>query len=199
VRQVSRVVFAFVLASLGVVAVAATAGAGVAAGPVAPLTVVKTVSGPVPSGTTFTATVTCDGDILVTPGGPSDHVSISFDATGQPTTVDTYGFNDPGTCTVTETVTGGAATTTYACEGSVPEPPSTTTTSTTLAVPKSTGFSAQVAPDDPICPVAGPQAAPISVNIVNEGQTATVTIHNTFDEPAPQPAAQVVAQPTFTG
>jgi hypothetical protein len=197
VRQVSRVLFAFVLASLGVVAAAATAGAGVAAGPVAPLTVVKTVSGPVPAGTTFTATVTCDSDILVTPGGPSNQVSISFNSAGQPTTIDTYGFNDPGTCTVTETVTGGAATTTYACEGSVPETPTTTTT--TLAVPKSTGFRAQVAPDDPICPVAGPQADPISVNIVSEGQTATVTIHNTFNEPTPQPAAQVVALPVFTG
>ena len=33
---------------------------------------------------------------------------------------DTVTFNDPGECAVTETVNGGASSTTYDCEGSAP-------------------------------------------------------------------------------
>jgi hypothetical protein len=203
VRQISRVFFALALASLGVAAAAGSAGAGVQS-QAAPLTVVKTVSGPVPAGTTFTATVTCNSDIIVGPSGSTNTVTVSFDSTGQPTTPDTYGFNDPGTCTVTETATGGAATTTYSCDSSVTEPPTTTTSTTTTVVPSSArasfgGGSQAVSPESPICPAAGPQADPITVNIEVENQTATVTINNTFNAPAVEPAAAVAATPTFTG
>ena len=120
-RRVSRVITLGV-ASVAMVTLAFSSSAGAGIGPVlaAPLTVVKTVSGPVAAGTTFTATIQCDNDIIVTTGGPSDTAMVSFDSTGQPTTADTYGFNDPGTCTVTETATGGAATTSYACAGTQP-------------------------------------------------------------------------------
>jgi hypothetical protein len=170
----------------------AFAGA-VPVGPVAPLTVVKTVSGTVPAGTTFTATIQCDDDIIDTGDGSTDQATVTFDSTGQPTSADTVGFDDPGQCTVTESASGGAATTTYSCEGTVPDEPT-----------KESDFSAtQVAPiDEVVCEAAGPQAAPITVNIFDEGQTATVTIHNTFVAPTPPPpipAAQVVAQPAFTG
>jgi hypothetical protein len=71
-------------------------------------------------------------------------------------------FGGPGTCTVTETASGGATTTTYACEGSVPVLP-----------PESQGgFSATaVTSEDPVL-----QAAPITLNVVNPEQTATVTM-----------------------
>jgi hypothetical protein len=174
------------LVSLGLVA--GPASAGVPSPGAAPLTIVKTVSGPVPAGTTFTASIVCDDTIIEGDGGSTDAATVEFDATGQPTTPDTVTFDDPGTCTVTETATGGAATTTYACEGVEPvqEP-----------IKESDVSAAQV--EEPICPTAGPQAAPISVNIEFEDQTATVTIHNTFNEPTPQVAPQVVAQPAFTG
>jgi hypothetical protein len=56
-----------------------------------------------------------------------------------------------------------------------------------------------VSQDDPICTAAGPQVAPIAVNIEFEGQEASITIHNTFAEPEIKPAVQIVAQPAFTG
>ncbi len=185
-----RVIFAGAAATalaIGLSVVAA--GAGVVPIGAAPLTIVKTVSGPVPAGTTFTATIACDDDIIVDGGSGTDTATVDFAADGQPTTPDTLNFEGPGSCTVTESATGGAATTTYACEGTVP--------AEEVPAPEG-GFSAQQV-EEPICPSAGPQAQPISVNIEFEDQTATVTIANTFVEPTPQPAAEVVAQPAFTG
>jgi hypothetical protein len=191
VRHFTRVI-TLAVSSVALATLAFSSSAGAGTGPpslAAPLTILKTVSGSVPAGTTFTATIQCDGDIIVTPGGLSDTATVSFDATGQPTTADTYGFNDAGSCTVTETAKGGATTTTYACASTRPV--------------EGTAFgpgTQQVA--QPICPAAGPQEAPITVNIEVENQTATVTIANTFAAPTPPPvtpAAQVVAQPAFTG
>jgi hypothetical protein len=177
--------------AFGVGLCAQTAFAGRESG-AAPLTVVKTVSGPVAAGTTFTAAIQCDDTIIDDGGEGTDSATVTFDSTGQPTSPDTVTFGDPGTCTVTETASGGATTTSYACQGSVPVLP-----------PESQGgFSAaQVTPDDPVCPAAGPQAAPITVNIVDPDQTATVTIANTFvvTPPAVQPAAAIAAAPAFTG
>jgi hypothetical protein len=177
------------VAALGVGALAPAATAGDGPSQDAPLSVVKTVSGPVPAGTTFTATIHCDGQIIDTGDGIVDTATVTFDATGQPTSADTVFFDDPGTCTVTETANGGAATTTYACEGSAP-----------LDDPeKESEFSgnAVVEPIDALCATAGPQADPITVHIVDQDQEVTVTIANTFAEP--QAAPQVVAQPAFTG
>jgi hypothetical protein len=174
---------------------ASSANAGVQLA--APLTVAKVVNGTAPAGTTFTATIQCNGNIIRTgPSSSSDMVTIHFDATGQPTDADTYGFTDPGQCTVTETAKGGASSTTYACEGNLG------TDSGSFAKPS----SAQV---EEVCQTTGP--GPITVNIINEGQSATVTITNSFaapitapttttttTPPATKPAA-VVTQPTFTG
>jgi len=180
--------------TLGAVAACAFAfGAPAAAGGggpsnAAPLTVVKTVSGTVPAGTTFTATIACGDDIIDNGAGTGvASATVTFDASGQPTSADTVFFRNDGQCTVTETATGGAASTTYACEGNNPDEPA-----------KDSEFSAsQVEPIDVVCETTGP--APITVNIIDEDQEAVVTIHNTFTDPAPQPAAQVVAQPAFTG
>jgi hypothetical protein len=188
-RRIRRSILFVSVAVLGVVGFGTTAQAGLA-GIDAPLNIVKTVSGPVPDGATFTAQLQCDSKIIVIPGGTTDTVTVTFDSTGQPTSQDQYGFDDPGTCTVTETVNGGAATTTFACEGTA----------------GATGsFTGQAIVEDPICPTAGPQPTSITVNIVNPGQSATVTIANTFVAPTPPPVEQpqvapaVVTQPTFTG
>jgi hypothetical protein len=81
-------------------------------------------------------------------------------------------------CTFTETDNAGATSTTYACAGT--NPPDTQPTAAAL--------------DDQPCPVTGPQAAPISVNIAAPDQTAAVTITNTYTAAAP-----LVLQPHFTG
>ena len=59
-----------------------------------------------------------------------------------------------------------------------------------------------------MCPEAGPVEHDIVVNKSYPAIEATVTVHNTFvatptiappPPPGPQPAAQIVAKPTFTG
>lgn len=182
--------------ALGVLAPSATAGGGEGPG-AAPLTIVKTVSGPVPAGTTFTVSVQCtpdeepsDAGAAMIDGGNS--ATVTFDAAGQPTSPDVITFDGPGVCTVTETATGGAATTTYACEGSVPEEPDVPEE----VLPEADGgFSAQQVEPTPVCATTGP--GPITVNIFAEDQEATVTVNNTFATPTP--AAQIQARPLFTG
>jgi hypothetical protein len=178
------------VAALALAVLVPAAGAGTKGGG-APLTVVKTVSGPVPAGTTFTATIQCDESIIYTGDEPIDQATVTFDATGQPTSADTVTFVDPGQCIVTETADGGAATTTYSCEAIEPE--------VTPVEDGGVGGSAIVEPSGPICSAAGPQADPIAVNIEYKDQEATVTIHNTFVAPEPQAAPAVAAQPAFTG
>jgi hypothetical protein len=189
-RAVRAALVAGGVVALALVGFAPGAGAGAQAGS-APLTVVKTVSGVVPAGTTFTATVQCDGDMIFTGDGSTDVATVTFDASGQPTSADTITFDDAGSCTVTETATGGAASTTYACEGSAPVDDTE----------QQGELSAQKELPDAVCETSGP--GPITVNVFAEGQEALVTIHNTFPTPdpgpGPQAAPQVVAQPAFTG
>jgi hypothetical protein len=185
---------AFAVASvtvLALVVLAPVAGAGGVKPIDAPLTIVKVVDGPVPAGTTFEVTVHCDKAIIVDGGPASDTASVTFDEDGQPTSPDVIGFGDPGTCTVTETGTGGAASVAYACEGVAGTPE---------GLPDSSSFgdrsSAAVAL--PVCATTGP-VDPIVVNISAPDQSGTVTVTNTFTGPQPQPAAEVVAAPAFTG
>jgi hypothetical protein len=157
------------------------------------LTIVKTVTGEVPDGTTFTASVNCTAAIIDGGGVPTTSATVDFDSDGQPTSPDVIKFLAAlGSCTVTETADGDATATTYACEGIVTITPAVE--------------SDAVAP---ICPAAGPQAAPITVNKSYPGISATVTINNTFAAPTPtttttpqsSPAASpaILARPTFTG
>jgi hypothetical protein len=158
----------------------------------APLTVVKVVDGVAPAGTTFTATITCDDDIIGDGEVGTDTATVTFDATGQPTSADTIGFRGPGVCTVTETANGGATTVAYGCEG----------VQGTIGEESDWGPSrADILPD--VCATTGP-TDPIEVNISEPDQSATVTITNTFTAPTPPPAPPVVApavvaQPAFTG
>ncbi len=148
-----------------------------------------------PEGTTFTAELFCLSPIIIDGESGTDTATVTFDATGQPTSADTFYFGDPGECTVTETADGGAATTTYACEGVLP-----------AATPDSTGFRGAAVPEDQVCTAAGPQADPIPVNIIHADQSATVTIANTFvapepppPTPPPPPPPPVAVAPAFTG
>lgn len=150
---------------------------------VTPLTVVKTVSGPVPAGTTFTATVACDDDIILDGLDVTDTATVTFDAAGQPTSADTVEFDDPGSCTVTETATGGAATTTYSCSSEVVAASTDVREQQVLA----------------LCATSGPQSSPMTINPEVVEGSITVTIANTFVAATPQPAPQVVAAPVFTG
>ena len=185
---------ALVSGSVGMLAIAMwapAADAGLQIQPFAEITVAKTVSGPVPEGTTFTASLECDDDIIIDGNDFTDSVEVTFDATGQPTSPDTFGLDDPGSCTVTETDDGGASSTTYECESVAP-----------------VNDEARIEQVEPGCSDAGPVSDPITVNIEVEEQQATMTINNTFVAPttttttvapAPQAAPAVVAQARFTG
>ena len=122
ITSLRRILVAAAVGGLALGAMAASAGAGELK-EAAPLTIVKTVSGPVPEGTTFTAELFCLSPIIIDGESGTDTATVTFDATGQPTSADTFYFGDPGECTVTETADGGAATTTYACDGVLPTEP----------------------------------------------------------------------------
>ncbi|HEV8208128.1 MAG TPA: DUF5979 domain-containing protein [Acidimicrobiia bacterium] len=188
---------ALVVAAALVALPALPAGAGVDGGSAPILTIRKVVIGPVPAGTQFVETVSCDGEII-RPGGPgSSSGQRTYDAQGNPVTNGDFEFIDNGQCTVTETQTGGAASVTYECEGTVPPP---------MMLEGSGRSSPRVAgpaPPQP-CQTSGPQSDPITVNIVGKDEEVTVTVTNTFVNPgtaaAPgAPAAAVVGEPRFTG
>jgi hypothetical protein len=158
------------------------------------LTIRKVVVGPVPPGTQFAETVNCDGEII-RPGGPGSSTGQrTYDAQGNPVTSDSFEFIDNGQCTVTETQTGGAASVTYECEGTVPPP---------MMLEGAGRSSPRVAGPVPrqVCETSGPQSDPITVNIVGEDEEVTVTVTNTFVDPgtAATPAVAVEAVPLFTG
>jgi hypothetical protein len=187
---------------------ALSAGAGVV-GTAAPLHVRKVVVGPVPPGTQFVETVACEGNqgepiIFAGPGQPSaSSVQFVFDSQGNPVgTGDTVTFTDPGSCTVTETQTGGAASVSYQCEGTLPLGPPGPDAASGGFRPQGTVNPATPATTAPpeVCETSGPQSDPITVNIISPGQEATVTVTNTFVAPPPPPApVAVVVVPLFTG
>lgn len=148
-----------------------------------------------PAGTQFVVTIACDGPIIFTGNGPVSSAQFVFDAQGNPVGPDTVTFNDAGTCTVTETQTGGAASVTYECEG----------TCEGTALPSVGGrFGPRAAgpPLPEVCETSGLQGDPITVNIESPRQQATVTVTDTFEAapaPAPPAAPPVEAGPRFTG
>jgi Domain of unknown function (DUF5979) len=185
---------ALVVASALVALPALPAGAGVDGGSQPTLTIRKVVNGPVPAGTQFVVTVSCDGEII-RPGGPGSSTrQLTFDAQGNPATSGSIDFIDDGQCTVTETQTGGAASVVYECEGTVPPPVMLE------GAGRSSPRVAGPAPPQP-CETSGPQSDPITVNIVGNDEEVTVTVTNTFVDPGtgPTPAAAVEEVPRFTG
>jgi hypothetical protein len=186
------------VAAAALVALAAPpAEAGIDA---APLTVRKVPAGPVPAGTQFVVTISCDKEIISTDDGPVSSTQLVFDAQGNPVGPDTVEFTDFGTCTVTETQTGGAASVIYECQGSAV--PGGLAEGTGRFGPR----RSQPAAPKEVCETSGPQSGPITMHIVSPAQDATVTITNTFEAsptapapPSPQPAAAVAEAPLFTG
>jgi hypothetical protein len=110
-RKTARVVFVFVGpvgAGLWLAGFPTTAGSGTAE-----FEVLKTVRGTAPPGTQFEVTIACDGVTIVPPG--QSQVVLRFDAAGTTQDANAVRFEGEGTCTVTETGTGGAASVTYEC------------------------------------------------------------------------------------
>jgi hypothetical protein len=177
-RNAVRILVVSAIAFGGVVA---SAIPGVAGAPATNTVIVeKDVSGPVPAGTTFTVDVTCSS--ILSPGAAAVvPVQITFDADGEPTSDNSITTPAGTECTATETATGGATSTSYACE-----------------------MVRGITDDEP--PFLGNCTADNVATFTEViGDTATITVTNTFAVPAccPQPitpAAQAVqAAPTFTG
>jgi hypothetical protein len=120
------------------------------------LKVVDGASAPEP-GTEFTVTVECTGENPLT-------VEVVFDETGEPLTdnsIDTGSFT--GSCTFTETATGGATAVSYACDPT----------------------------EEVECTGGG--ADPITFTWDGSDAFGSVTVTNTFDPPPPEPVEVVPA------
>jgi hypothetical protein len=192
-RAVRAALVASGVTALALVGFAPGAGAGLE-GVDAPLTIVKVVDGVAPAGTTFTATIQCSADIIDDGGEGTNMATVTFDATGQPTSADVIGFNGPGECDISETAQGGATTVSYACSGVQGTP----VDDEEPVEPEGFDVSPSAVVLPPVC--ASVEAEGVEVNISTPDQSGTVTITNTFVPLQPiQPAAQVVAQPAFTG
>jgi hypothetical protein len=165
----------------GIVAAALPSGAGAPLPPTNTVIVEKEVSGDVPAGTTLTVEVKCEGLRGAGIAAPIP-VTVTFDAHGVPTSDNSLTTPAGTACTATETVDGGATSTTYACDmvrGITDDGP-----------PPFLGN----------CDEDGQTA--IFTDVI--GDTATITVTNTFPTAPPlqplTPVAQAVqAAPVFTG
>ncbi len=172
-RVLRLAVLAAAIGTLTCVAFAGTAGAGAQMSG-APLTINKVVTGPVPAGTTFTVTVTCDKGIIADSPDPNV-ATVTFNAAGVPTSDNVIQFNPQGTCTVTETAKGGAATTSFVCSGVVDA------TADVILIPN---------------PCGAVTTTDVTILVSSLFQSATVTVTNTFVAPpvAPRPSTRLCSR-----
>jgi hypothetical protein len=161
-RAAMRSAVAFTILLGSVVAVAGPASSGSA-----DFELLKEVEGTPPAGTRFSVTISCDG-VTIQPVGASD-VVVTFAADGTPLTTSALRLEGTGTCTVTETDTGGATSVSYECA-------------------QTGGGVGEGGP--PPCPAAGPQSSPPVLNVTTPRSPGSVIITNRF---------AVRAQPDFTG
>jgi hypothetical protein len=174
-------IFVVTAMALGVVGLAALPGGAGAVLRVNTVTVVKIVDGPVAPTTTFTVGVDCANVLAGSVGTTAvSHTDITFDSTGQPTSNDRVSVGAGIECTATETVNGGATSTTYACD-------------------MVHGSTDQIGP-----PFLGNCTADNVATFTDVlGDAATITVTNTFPTPETPPAPPVVqaiqAAPNFTG
>jgi hypothetical protein len=170
----------------------------------APLAIKKTTSGAVAkAGDTFTVSLQCTKSTIDTrpfeSGASQSQRTFTFtaDASGtvQPAAGYVVGFTDPNSCTVTETATSRTATASYACTGTGAQTPLDDIAARGAGWRGGLGAATAANPNDP-CQTSGPQATPLTVDIVSPGQTAAVTVTNALVEPA---AAAIVVTPRFTG
>jgi hypothetical protein len=159
------------------------------------LQVKKVVSGTASSG--FTEQVTCTAPAIASVGAQASttvvNVSLPFQADGTPDSTSTpsgwtvsngtWQLADAaltgGTCTVTETGTGGAASVSYSCTW-------TPGTSDHVAGVGCPGTS------------SGPSATPASVMFEGNGDVGVLTVTNTFPPP-PLVTPPISIAPKFTG
>jgi hypothetical protein len=156
----------------------------------------KVVSGPATAGSSVT--LSCLGQSVV----------FNFDATGAPTTAQAGGANvaivdgawqltggadsSPLQCTVDETATGGAASTSWSCDYTN-EPIEAPSAEQVLELGCAAASGAGT----------GPVGLTLGSTLQVSSQSADVTFTNTYTAAPPlqpiQPAPSVVVQPTFTG
>ena len=197
-RRLMAVCAVLCLTGAAVGAMSGSAGAGQEAG--APTTIEK-VAVNAPPGTQFTILVECEDPTLLPPeGGPAvDSLELTFtvNEAGEavPDSENEFFFNNVNTCTVTETDAAGAQSTSYECADNLETFVEGTETGAGFGV-DDPGSDAIIDPPGPFCLTFGPQADPISFDVDQEAQEVTVTVTNTFPEPA---AEAVEIAPTFTG
>jgi len=179
-RNAVRILVVAAIAA-GTVALAAVPGG--AGGQISnTFTVVKHVSGPVPTGTTFTVEVTCSSILGPAAQAPAPTV-VHFDATGAPTDDNSLAVSAGQQCTATETANGGATSTGYEC--AITRGPT----------------------DDEGPPFLGNCTGANQATFTDVvGDSATITVTNTFPVPSPPPVQPVIpvaqavqAAPAFTG
>ena len=173
-RNAVRIMLVATMA-MGVVALGAVPGGAGAPG-ANTVTIEKEVVGTAPAGTVFAANLDCQSILR---SGAALVPSVTFDATGTPLSNNTFNVPAGQQCTVTETATGGATSTAYACD----------------IVRGNT---------DTIAPFLGNCTGDNEVTFTDViGDDATITITNTFvappSPPAPPVTQAVVVTPTFTG
>jgi hypothetical protein len=165
-RKMARVLLVgLVVPGLWLAGFATSAGSGTAE-----FEILKMVRGTPPPGAQFEVTIACDGVTIIPPG--QSQVVLRFDAAGTPQDPSAVRFEGEGTCTVTETQTGGATSVAYECARTAGDP----------SIP-------------PPCTSSGPQTSPVTLNVTTPRSPSSVAVTNTF-EPPPAP---VVAPPRATG
>jgi hypothetical protein len=178
VRNAARIFFVAAVVAAAVAVAASPGGAGAPGANT--VTIVKHVVGTAPEGTVFAADLNCQS---ILGSGAAATPDVTFDATGSPLSNNTFNVPAGQRCTVTESETGGATSTSYACE-------------------ITRGSSDQIGP-----PFLGNCTGDNEVTFTDViGDAATVTITNTFT-PAPTTTTQpptiapqaVQATPVFTG
>ncbi|MCJ7438767.1 MAG: hypothetical protein MUP97_13525 [Acidimicrobiia bacterium] len=183
-----------VLGLVGAAFVFPVVGAGAGTGPAPDKTAtIKKVAVNAPPGTKFTIHLACNTAEIFVPGdggATTDELDFAFtvNAAGEavPDGTNTVTFEGGTPCSVTETASGGATTTSYECADNLAALANGTDTVDPASIIK---------PPDTFCTTFGPQADPIKFDINFAGEAVTVTVTNTFPVVAPA----VVAPVTFTG
>jgi hypothetical protein len=171
VRKAARALLVgVVVTGLWLVGFASNAGAGGI-----DFEILKEVKGTPPPGTQFEVTLACSEGVTIFAGGveSGNQVVVTFDAAGNPD-VGGFRFEGEGTCTVTETQTGGASAVTYECF---------------LTAGETNG-----AP--PPCPPSGAQTDPPTLNVTTPRSQGSVVVTNTFEAPKPAPPVRAPARLT---
>ena len=134
VRAAVRGVVALTIAVAASVSLSGTASSGTGE-----FEILKRIEGTPPAGASFSVTIACQG-VTIQPNNTSE-VVVPFNSSSSEQAAIGFRFEGTGTCTVTETNTGGATAVTYECTQTAGDP-----------------ASGEGGP--PPCAATGPQTAP---------------------------------------